>query len=174
MDKMREMLGRVVRKYRYVALVLLIGLVLLLLPGGKSGAQEPTAAEPAGQSDLVYAAQVEARLTQMLRQIEGAGEVEVMLTLAESSTTRYQTDIQCSNSTDESGSQRSEERKTVILSTGSAYDEAAVTAVLYPAFQGALVVCQGAQSATVRYQLVQAVAALTGLRTDRITVVKMK
>lgn len=37
---------------------------------------------------------------------------------------------------------------------------------------GAVIVCEGGDSASVRLQLTQAVAALTGLSSDRITVVK--
>lgn len=175
MNKIFRQITGTVKKYKYVALVLVIGMALLLLPLG-GGEEEKTEGVETGaqESDADYAARMEARLTRMLSQIEGAGEVQVMLTLAGSGRTEYQTDVQHSSSTDENGSQSSEERKTVILSTGSAYDEAAVTAVTYPEFQGALIVCQGAGSAAVRYQLLQAVAALTGLSADRITVVKMK
>ena len=72
------------------------------------------------------------------------------------------------------GAQSSESRKTVILSEGSSYDKAAVAATTYPRFQGALIVCEGADSAAVRLRLLEAVSAVTGLSTDRITVVKMR
>ena len=61
----------------------------------------------------------------------------------------------------------------MILSEGSAYDKAAVSAVRYPQFQGAVVVCQGADRPSVRLDIINAVSALTGLGSDRITVVKM-
>ena len=66
------------KKYRYAALVLLLGLALLLLPGGKK-TQKSAAAPTTVQTD--YAAETERRLTQMLQQIAGAGQVSVMLTL---------------------------------------------------------------------------------------------
>ena len=106
----------------------------------------------------------------MLCQVSGAGQVRVMLTLQTGSRTEYQTDTQISDSE----TQSQEERKTVILSEGSAYDKAAVSAVQYPRFQGALILCQGADQSTVRLSLVNAVAALTGLSSGQITVIKMK
>ena len=39
-------------------------------------------------------------------------------------------------------------------------------------YAGAVVVCEGADSAAVRLELTQAVSALTGLPSDRITIVK--
>ena len=43
-----------------------------------------------------------------------------------------------------------------------------------PSYQGAIVVCQGADSPSVRLAIVQAVSSVTGLGTDHITVLKMK
>lgn len=155
------------KKYRYAALVLLLGLALLLLPGGKM-TRKSAAAPTTVQTD--YAAETERRLTQMLQQIAGAGQVSVMLTLETGERVEYQTDVQASSD----GAQSSESRKTVILSEGSSYDKAAVAATTYPRFQGALIVCEGADSAAVRLRLLEAVSAVTGLSTDRITVVKMR
>ena len=41
-------------------------------------------------------------------------------------------------------------------------------------YLGAVVVCDGADSATVRLRIMQAVSALTGLGSDKISVIKMK
>ena len=63
------------------------------------------------------------------------------------------------------------EEKTVVVGTGSD-QEAVVRLRRYPVFQGALVVCEGADQAQVRLAMTQAVSALTGLGTDRITICK--
>ncbi len=162
-DKISEFL----KKYKYVAIVLLIGIVLLLWPERE---EREVIEEVQAQDDSVYAQKIEERLNLMLSQIDGAGRVEVMLTLQSGTRLEYQMDTQ----TDIDGDRSSVERKTVILSEGSAYDEAAVSEVQYPQFQGALVICEGADSAAVKLDLLNAVSALTGLRSDQITVVKMK
>ena len=156
-----EALTKHLKRYKYALLVLLLGMALLLIPKEKEEVQTPVVQE---QED--YATQMELRLTDILSNIEGVGKVEVALTLERGSYTHYHQDLQ--------QSENAEERKTVILSEGSAYDKAAVTTVDYPRFQGALIVCQGGGNATVQLRLVEAVAALTGLRSDKITVVKMK
>ena len=43
-----------------------------------------------------------------------------------------------------------------------------------PAYRGALIVCDGADSAVVRLQVTQCVSALTGLSSNQISVIKMK
>ena len=62
--------------------------------------------------------------------------------------------------------------ETVTVSRGGGSEDIVVTQQLYPVYQGALVVCQGADQAAVRLAVTEAVSALTGLSSDRITVVK--
>ena len=45
---------------------------------------------------------------------------------------------------------------------------------LSPVYQGAIILCQGADSPSVRLAITQAVSKVTGLPTDRIAVLKMK
>ena len=162
------------KKYKYVVLVLALGLALLMLP---SGNQEEKVTQPESAAEALqeheYASRIEEQLEQILSRIDGAGQVDVMLTLKRGSLTQYQSDIQLSQGEGEDSLQTSEDKKTVILSEGSAYDKLAVAAVEYPLFQGALVVCSGADKAAVKLDLIQAVTALTGLSSDHITVVKM-
>lgn len=168
MKSVAERITGILKKYKYVAAVLLLGTVFLLWPSGDK--EEAPKQTEETWDDASYAAQVESRLEEMLCKVDGAGEVEVMLTLQSGLKTAYQMDTQ----TDTDGERSSVERKTVILSEGSAYDEAAVSEVHYPQFQGALIVCEGADSPAVCLKLIEAVKALTGLGSDRITVVKMK
>lgn len=172
MKPMTEAAGRVLaalKKYKYVALVLLLGVALLLLPS-KSGETTETVEQTAETDDEAYRLALEERLSAILTETTGAGRVLVLLTLRTGTQTVFQTDTSITADAERS----SEERKTVILSRGSAYDEAAASAVEYPLFQGALVVCEGADDPTVRLGVVNAVSALTGLSSSHITVLKMK
>ena len=45
---------------------------------------------------------------------------------------------------------------------------------MYPVYQGAVVVCQGAGNSQVRLTVIDAVSVLTGLSSDKISVVKWK
>lgn len=174
LNELPQKLIELLKKYKYAALVFLIGVALLLLPIGKTSEKTAQTPQAEQRSDEEYVQEMESRMAELLSQIEGAGAVQVMLTLQSGSRTEYQTDTQRSDDTDGSQKRTSEERKTVILSEGSAYDKAAVSAVLYPQFQGALIVSEGAANPSVRLDLIHAVAALTGLNSSRITVVKLK
>ena len=110
------------------------------------------------------------QLEQLLSGIAGAGRVRLMLTLSGSETTLYQTD---SRTVTASGS-TTQETQTVFRQPGGSEKEPAVQSTVYPTYQGALVVCDGAERASVRLAVTQAVSSLTGLGSNKIAVVKMK
>ena len=160
-------------KFKYPVLILLLGVLLLLLPRQKQqpAAPEETTAPVEAQCSLGVE---ETRLANLLSRIQGAGAVEVMLSLKSGEQVQYQTDTQ--RQTDSGGTEESlrQEDNTVLYATGSGSQSALVQQVTAPTYQGAIVVCQGADDPAVKLALVQAVASVTGLGADQITVVKMK
>ena len=160
----KEKAGYFLRKYRYVLLILLVGIVLMCLPGGEEPEQERVSPE---QTDGMSAApDPEERLRQILSQIEGAGKVEVLLTPLAGEETVYQTD--------EDLSANGDRMETVIITDAQRAQQGLVKQVNPPVYLGAVVVCQGADRASVRLAIVEAVANATGLGADKISVLKMK
>lgn len=152
-------------KYKYPLLILLAGLALMLLP--ERQAQETVQEEPASQ---VYQDSMTEQLCRILSSIDGAGKVEVLLTEKTGAQTIYQTDTRTDSG--ENTSQLQED--TVIVSDASRADSGLVQRVDPPVYQGAVIVCQGADNAQVRLAIVEAVSCATGLGANQISVVKMK
>lgn len=174
--KANPKLTKKLKEFKYPLLVLAAGALLVLWPFGKSDQTPTQTVEPLPiiQTQESYVEQTERRLAEILSSISGAGRVEVMLTVRGSDTTFFQSDTDTSTEEDGDGSRTASQHKTVILSGSGEYDKAAVIKTEHPAFQGALIVSQGAEDAAVRLSLVNAVSSLLGLGTDKITVVKMK
>ena len=105
-------------------------------------------------------------LEEILSQIQGAGRVQVLLTQREGERTVYQTDEDSTSSGIRSD--------TVLLNGSDRSQTGLVQQVNPPTYLGAVIVCQGADSASVRLAIVSAVGSVTGLSTDKITVLKMK
>ena len=164
----REKLRDIFRKYRAVGLVLLAGLLLLLLPTGKSSGQERQTSD---DTQLYSLEETEQRMAEVLGTIDGVGRVRIMLTLRAGSSLRLAEDSSLSDST---GGQTKQEKQVLTVNRGSGRQEVVVTQQLYPTYQGAVVVCEGAGSSSVRLAVVNAVSVLTGLSSDRISVVKWK
>lgn len=158
-----EQVWQLLNKYKYVLLILAAGLVLLLWPAGEAAPSGP----PDSTAQDFDLSALEEKLSQALSQVEGAGKVTVTLTAKSGMEQVPLTDR--STSVTERGN--SVEEKTVVINTGSG-QEAVVRVQRGPTFQGAVVVSQGGDQAEVRLLLTQAVAALTGLGADRITVCK--
>ena len=168
LEELQKRLRAGVSKFRIPLLIFAAGLLLMLLPTGKRSAQpSDTAAHTARALELTPP---QAEMEAILSRIEGAGRVELLLTLRTSGASVYQTDTR----TVTSGSGTTEECETVFGQTSGSGKEPVVQTTLAPQYQGALVVCDGADRASVRLAVVQAVASLTGLGSNQIAVVKMK
>ena len=159
-DKTKDYLS----KYKYAAIVLLIGLLLLSLPGKKTQNKLMEQDMPVTQT---FDAE---KLTKILQSVDGAGEVEVLLSVASGEQTIFQTDTDITQTGDSSTSKT----ETVIVTDSERNETGLIKQVNPPVYLGAVVVCQGADSPSVRLAIMQAVAKITGLGSDRICVLKMK
>ena len=74
-----------------------------------------------------------------------------------------------------SGERNDNQRSDTVIITGEGRAQTGlVRQVISPEYLGALIVCQGASDAKVRLWVVDAVMRVTGLTSDKITVLKMK
>lgn len=147
-------------KYGYVLLVIAVGAVLLLWPSS-GGEKETVLTETSGTYfDLE---EFETKLENALSHIDGAGEVRVVLTLESDGRQVLAQD----RDTDGAGGGTS---TTVTVGRGAGTEEVVPLQTFTPDFRGALVICQGGGEAQVRLRLVEAVSAVTGLGSDRISI----
>lgn len=152
-------------KYKFVLLILCLGIILMSIP--EETPQNKPAETPQTPEMPVTRAE---ELEDILSQIAGVGKVKVLLTESAGEQTHYQTDEENSTSSD-SQSIRTE---TVIITDSGREEQGLVKTVTPPVYLGAIIVCQGGDLATVRLSIVEAVSNVTGIGSDRITVLKMK
>lgn len=154
-------------KYKYVILVLAIGLVLMLLPSGTKHNTAPKAAE--SQTEEIQDS-LSQQLAELLTQIDGAGQVQVLLTKGEGEETVYQTDTDISQ-TDADAAER---KTTVTVTDAERAQSGLIRQVNPPKYLGAIVVCEGADDPVVRLDITDAVSKATGLGANCVSVLKMK
>ena len=157
-------------RYKYAALILLIGAGLLLWPGG-SGHTAQT-----GQSEAppAYTAAETLRkdLEEILGQIQGVGTVRVLLTVDTDGERQLAQNTELRYSGSAAAPADYSRTSEPVLLDGGDREETVVTRTAYPTYRGALVVCQGGDRADVKLAVTEAVSALTGLSSDRVTVAK--
>lgn len=170
--KKAEGARRIWDRYKYVVLVILAGAALLLWPGEGDPAEQGdlplsdqgVSAQPAAAREL------QKELEELLSAMTGVGQAHVLLTLDSDGERRLAQDTELSYSGETASPQDYERRTETVLVGGGSGERAVVVRTLYPTYRGALVLCQGGGNPEIRLAVTQAVAALTGLSTDRVTV----
>ena len=147
-------------KNKYMLCVLLLGLVLILIPTGSSREKKSGEAETVSKlsAPAFSLESEEKRLGDTLKRIDGAGEVQVLLSLSSTASREL----------------AEAEGEPLVVSAGSGVQSPVELWYDYPEYLGAVVLCAGADNARVRLDITNAVASFTGLGSDRITVIKMK
>lgn len=159
---------KLLKKHWYILAALILGLMLMSSPGkNKEGS------EGRGENVPEFSLSAEEeRIADALEKIAGIGEVEVVLTLKSSVEQRVARDESTDYRTLSEGYEL-ESESTAVRLQGSGEQRPIVLKYLYPEYKGALVVADKV-NASLRLELTNAVAALTGLSTDKISVVPGK
>lgn len=162
----KERIAGVLKKYKYVCVVLLAGILLMMLP---DHSKEEVPLQTYGQ-DQSAKITLEDRLEETLSSLCGAGEVKVMLTVEKGEQTIYQTD-----STYSHNENNTDTKTQTILTTDSNRNETGlVHQINPPIYLGAIVLAEGADNPVVKLSIVEAVSKVTGLGADKISVLKMQ
>lgn len=158
-------------QYKYLLIVVAAGIILLLLPPFSGSTKTP---EQPVEPELFSISAEEARIGRALSAVAGVGKTEVILTLRSTMESIYQLDTNDKSTTSADQSDNNIITETVIISQGSGIEQAVVIKKIYPEYKGALVICEGASSTSVQLKVINAVRALTGLSTEKITVLSRR
>lgn len=121
------------------------------------------------------------KLENILSKINGVGRVEVMITYSETSKTipvyNEESTQQDTEEADSNGGTRkitqTDTRKEVIYEEVDGNKTLITQSVISPTIEGAIITAEGANNATVKANIVQAVEAVTGIATHKIQVFEM-
>ena len=157
--QLREKISKWIGKYKYIVLVLIVGVCFMLIPSKSSDEKiESKPIQVQTENDSLAE-----ELELILGNIKGAGKVQVMLTVKTGEQIIYQTDTPSNDRKD-----------TVIITEEDRGQNGLVQQVISPVYRGAIILCQGADSANVCLAIKEAVSKVTGLDTSEISVLKMK
>ena len=154
-----------IKSYKYVAIIVIAGILMMLIPSMENKTAITETVNNLSQQDTF-----EDRLCKILSSVSGAGKVEVMLSLKEGEEIIYQTDENVSTG----GSTETNNKKVVTVTDAQRNQNGLIKQRNPESYQGVIIVCQGAENPAVRLDLINAVSKLTGLGSDRISVLKMK
>ncbi len=162
------------RGVRLVLVLGAVGMAMILLSGLFSSDQTESTSEIT-QTDQTatelesYCSALETELAEILAEIDGVGNCDVMVMAASTQETVY---VKNSEQSESDTGQQSQE--SVVILDGSDGDHALVAQVMSPQVSGVLVVCTGASSSIVQERVVSAGQAVLDLPSNRICVAVSK
>lgn len=172
LSKWSEKLPQPLRK-NGLMLLGIAGILLICFSDLLFASSEKKEAVPATTSQQ-QALQLQTQLEDLLAQIEGTGEVSVMLTLESESEQVYAQDERTQSQSGQSGGTATNTFETshVVLNTHDG-DAPLVETTYLPQVRGVAVVCQGADDISVVTRITEAVSVVLDLPASRICVTKM-
>ena len=181
--------GEKLPKKTQLLILLLIGMLLLVVtvpvPSKDSGSEESQSRETgsavsAGSSGE-YEAYLEEKTAGILSQVEGAGEVTVMITLKSGGQKIIEKDqsgsSQTTTETDSSGGTRtieeaSSDKTSIYEQTENGASSPYVSKELAPEVEGVVVIAGGGGDPVVQQNITEAVQALFGVEAHKIKIMK--
>ncbi|MFR5600990.1 MAG: stage III sporulation protein AG [Lachnospiraceae bacterium] len=141
---------------------------------------EEEVAEVAAQVESTYEEQLEKRVKEILRTVDGVGKVDVMIVLKASEEKVYHVDqnksVSTTKETDSSGGSRDitsrESEETTILMDGSSGSIPVLEKEVKPEIEGIIISAAGGGSPKVKAEISEAMEALFGIPSHKIKVLK--
>ena len=183
--------GEKLPKKNQLLLILLAGILLLVIvfpvpeQSGNSPDQQTEDTEPALSSDIRdngdYEKYLEEKTARVLEDVEGVGEVTVMITLKsdgqkiiekDQSSSSQSTDEEDSSGGTRSVEDQSSDKTSIYEQTADGSSTPYVSKELAPEVEGVVVIADGGDNAVVAQNITEAVQALFGVEAHKIKIMK--
>ena len=172
-EKYKSILSRMDKQKWTVCILLGVLLLVIALPLDTGNtAKEKKAEDTETVSDGSYEQQMEKRLKHLIEQMDGVGDVEVMIILEDEGESVVEKDVSRESSQGNKGEEKttaSSSETTTVFSGEEPYE----TKVITPEIRGSCIVAQGAGDDEVRVKIYQAVQALFSIEAHKISIVEM-
>lgn len=121
-----------------------------------------------------YTLKIEKKLEEIVSSIQGAGECKIMITLDTGEENIYAKQSKNMNEDKNESSKTSDEYEYVILKSSSTKEEGMLLKVVEPNVRGVAIVCQGGDDPLIKSNIINAVSAVLNIKTNKISITKMK
>ena len=168
MIKMSEKITERLKKDKKLLFIVVLGfsgMLLLLLSGSQK-----TQADKKESPDEISAveSEIEEKLLALIKTVEGAGRVKVLVTVdsLEERTVAV-------NTQSENGENKSEYKSEYVIVENSGDSDGLLLKITAPVIRGVGITCEGADTASVKQEIIRLVSAALGVPVNRIWVSDM-
>ncbi len=168
MEKLKQIFAKI-KSVKNIEIIigLVIIAVMIIIYSNVSAAKEKTDAAPGGEATLTN--NLETRLADILGEIEGAGEVKVMITYAGTGD-KITAETTNTHTTTTNGSTSSTTTTTTTSSPVLSGSDVVILQEKMPEIKGVIVVAEGASDMKVKLKLMQATATVLGINANSIQI----
>ena len=121
-----------------------------------------------------YTLKLEEKLENVVSSIDGAGECKIMVTLDTGEENIYAKQSKNQNENRDESSKQTDEYEYVVLKSSSATEEGMLLKVIEPNVRGVAIVCQGGDDPRIKENIISTVSAVLDIKTNKISITKMK
>lgn len=176
-EKIRAICRSPNKRTKLIFVAGIIGILLILcselIPQSSSDAgSEEENDQISFDETAAYKKNIEDQLADIISQIQGVGDVKVMITISGTKEYVYaeQSDV---NQQTESGSGSLQQKNEIILADTKDEKKPVVRKIISPQIGGAVIVCEGASDPQTKERVINAVTAALGLTSGKISVEPM-
>lgn len=176
------------KKTQISRLILFLGILGMLLIGfSECGADtKPPVELPSSSTEIIQATAelLEQKLLQILEKMDGVGNAEIMITLEDGGESFYATEDKTEGDSESSytsdgtlstiQNRRYAEQEYLLVENSDGRREALLLSRSEPQVKGVIVICDGADRATVREAVTEAVCTVLHINSTRVYVAKAK
>lgn len=177
MNKLKEISGELSKnKKNFVLIICAVVAILLLVISEFTGSENESDSENKNNyiSSESYIKEQEAKLAELLEAIDGAGEVEVMITLESCYENVYLKDKNLKTESDNGDFKEESDETYIMAKTGSNTQEGVIIKVYEPVVKGVAVVATGGENEKVKMAIIETVSAVFDIDSTNISVEKKK
>lgn len=162
------------KKNKIILLIGALALVFLLLNEIGGETEEVSVTRDSASYSAEYTKKIERQLEDILSEINGAGRVQVMVTLDTCYENVYAKGYSAKTEENDVETQNETEEEYIIIKKGSNNEECLVVKVYEPQIKGVAVVAEGADNIQVKKAITETVCALFDISSAKVSVEKSK
>lgn len=162
------------KKNKIILLIGALALVFLLVSEIGGETEEVSVTRDSASYSAEYTKKIERQLEDILSEINGAGRVQVMVTLDTCYENVYAKGYSAKTEENDVETQNETEEEYIIVKKGSNNEECLVVKVYEPQIKGVAVVAEGADNIQVKKAITETVCALFDISSAKVSVEKSK
>jgi len=177
MIKFKDIFSNLSKNKKNLVLIICSALAVILLVVSEFATNEKETSEldvKTGISSTEYIENQEEKLEELLQKIDGAGEVEVMITLESCYENVYLKDSTLKTQSTNDDFKEEQEENYIMAKTGSNTQSGVIIKVFEPVVKGVAVVATGGDNEKIKMAIIETVSAVFNINSTNISVEKMK